>query len=156
MFNMIDGSGTERLRRRLSMDIGFASFPGNDEPFFLGRAWFARHADSTTLGRDLIVGEVVRDWDIRRDEVALTPYGSDQMPVPLVDAAWSRHLWRFRQTLRGTIGFGGETRQDGGEDWWTWYRWVRERYVTPLSITFAFVATHNHFVLDRGGKVFTR
>ncbi len=24
----------------------------------------------------------------------------------------------------------------------------------PLSITFAFVATHNHFVLDRGGKVF--
>ena len=26
--------------------------------------------------------------------------------------------------------------------------------MTPLSITFAFVATHNHFVLDRGGKVF--
>ena len=25
---------------------------------------------------------------------------------------------------------------------------------TPLSITFAFVATHNHFVLDRGGKTF--
>ena len=25
---------------------------------------------------------------------------------------------------------------------------------TPLSIVFAFVATHNHFVLDRGGKVF--
>jgi hypothetical protein len=28
------------------------------------------------------------------------------------------------------------------------------RYRTPLSIVFAFVATHNHFVLDRGGKVF--
>ena len=27
-------------------------------------------------------------------------------------------------------------------------------YDTPLSITFAEVATHNHFVLDRGGKVF--
>ncbi|GJF11293.1 DNA methylase [Mycolicibacterium cyprinidarum] len=154
LFDMVDRDGVERLRRRLSMDIGFASFPGNDEPFFLGRAWFARHADSTALGRDLIVGEVVRDWDIRRDEVALTPYGSDQKPVPLVDAAWSRHLWRFRQTLLGTTGFGGETRQDGGEDWWTWYRWVRERYLTPLSIAFAFVATHNHFVLDRGGKVF--
>lgn len=25
---------------------------------------------------------------------------------------------------------------------------------TPLSIAFVFVATHNHFVLDRGGKVF--
>ena len=30
----------------------------------------------------------------------------------------------------------------------------RHRYRLPLSITFAFVATHNHFVLDRGGKVF--
>ncbi|MBD4112532.1 hypothetical protein GUH67_22450, partial [Xanthomonas citri pv. citri] len=27
-------------------------------------------------------------------------------------------------------------------------------YRTPLSIAFAEVATHNHFVLDRGGKVF--
>src|SRR4029453_18880953 len=26
----------------------------------------------------------------------------------------------------------------------------------PLSIVLAFVATHNHFVLDRGGKVFNR
>src|SRR5262245_46111586 len=25
---------------------------------------------------------------------------------------------------------------------------------SPLSIAFAFVATHNHFMLDRGGKVF--
>ena len=31
-----------------------------------------------------------------------------------------------------------------------------ERLRTPLSIAFAFVATHNHFVLDRGGKVFNR
>lgn len=30
------------------------------------------------------------------------------------------------------------------------------RYRSPLSIAFAFVATHNHFVLDRGGKVFNR
>jgi hypothetical protein len=31
-----------------------------------------------------------------------------------------------------------------------------EKLRTPLTITFAFVATHNHFVLDRGGKVFNR
>src|SRR6185295_16841329 len=29
-------------------------------------------------------------------------------------------------------------------------------YSTSLTVTFAFVATHNHFVLDRGGKVFNR
>lgn len=41
----------------------------------------------------------------------------------------------------------------------TWYE-LQELYAnklrTPLTITFAFVATHNHFVLDRGGKVFNR
>ena len=30
----------------------------------------------------------------------------------------------------------------------------KDSYALRLSITFAFVATHNHFVLDRGGKVF--
>jgi hypothetical protein len=33
---------------------------------------------------------------------------------------------------------------------------IRDKLRTPLSIAFAFVATHNHFVLDRGGKVFNR
>ena len=33
---------------------------------------------------------------------------------------------------------------------------TRRQQRTPLSITFGEVATHNHFVLDRGGKVFKR
>ena len=50
-----------------------------------------------------------------------------------------------------------ERGKDNGDDWWGWYRWIPEKYRTPLSITFfAFVATHNHFVVDRGGKVFNR
>jgi hypothetical protein len=46
------------------------------------------------------------------------------------------------------------TRKQCGDPWWTWYRWVPSKYAQPLSITFAEIATHNHFVLDRGGKVF--
>lgn len=65
-------------------------------------------------------------------------------------------LWSYRTTLAGIVSFGGRTKVDAGEPWWGWYRWVAERYRTPLTITFAFVATHNHFVLDRGGKVFNR
>ena len=45
---------------------------------------------------------------------------------------------------------------DLGLTWYEWSRFNRARYRTPLSIAFAFVATHNHFVLDRGGKVFNR
>ncbi|AMB59187.1 BREX-2 system adenine-specific DNA-methyltransferase PglX [Microterricola viridarii] len=145
----------ETLRQRLGMEIGFSSFPGNDEPFVIGGAWFARHRDAEPFGKPLITGDVVRDWNARTAELALAPYGADFKPVELdLNAAWGRHLWGFRRVLQGTTGFGGETRRDTGGDWWPWYRWVRERYVTPLSITFAEVAPLNHFVLDRGGKVF--
>src|SRR6266851_4642871 len=64
------------------------------------------------------------------------------------------HLWKLRTSLENIVLFEGKTRQDLGEKWWTWYRWIPERYRTPRSIAFAFVATHNHFVLDHGGKVF--
>ena len=30
----------------------------------------------------------------------------------------------------------------------------KQRFSSLLKIAFAFVSTHNHFVLDRGGKVF--
>src|SRR5690606_7634450 len=43
-----------------------------------------------------------------------------------------------------------------GLTWWEWQELYRDKLATPLSIAFAFVATHNHFVLDRGGKVFNR
>src|SRR5690606_16820659 len=152
----IETSGT-RLMDRLAMPIGFASFPGNDEPFFLGEAWFKRNADSAPYGKGLIVGDVVRDYWVLPREFALVPYEDATRPAPYDAAAtWGRHLWRDRRVLEGTTGFGGETRKESGALWWTWYRWVAERYLTPLTITFAFVATHNHFVLDRGGKVFNR
>jgi hypothetical protein len=38
--------------------------------------------------------------------------------------------------------------------WFDLRRLSRDKFRTPLSIAFAFVATHNHFALDRGGRVF--
>jgi hypothetical protein len=40
--------------------------------------------------------------------------------------------------------------------WFEFGRLTSDKLRTPFSIVFAFVATHNHFVLDRGGKVFNR
>lgn len=155
VFTLLEQHGDKRLRSVLSMDIGFASFPGNDEPFFLGGAWFKRHNDAAVYGKELVVGDVVRDWQVRFDEVALAPYDAGYNPVPFDSkSSWGKHLWGYRRLLESTTGFGGESRKDSGESWWTWYRWVQQRYLTPFTITFAFVATHNHFVLDRGGKVF--
>ncbi|MGA5036063.1 BREX-2 system adenine-specific DNA-methyltransferase PglX [Streptomyces capoamus] len=149
------GNCSSSLGNLLDRPIGFASFPGQDEVFFLSEPWFRQRPDASSLKRALITGDVVRDWDIAVNVPALVPYDMSQAPVPFESgASWGHHLWTMRTTLGSTTGFGGQTRADTDEPWWTWYRWVSERYRTPLSISFAFVATHNQFVLDRGGKVF--
>src|SRR5699024_5649886 len=66
----------------------------------------------------------------------------------LADVLWP--LKRFlakRGTFKGDMG-------NSGRMWWEYMQHTQSAYDTPLSITFAEVATHNHFVLDRGGKVF--
>lgn len=143
------------LGGRLDRAIGFASFPGQDDAFFLSRSWYGQKSVPDAMARPLVVGEVVRDWYEHCSSEALVPYGENQNPLDLdLSAPWGRHLWSMRRVLGSTKGFGGEERGVDDGPWWTWYRWVSERYRTPLSIVFAFVATHNHFVLDRGGKVF--
>jgi hypothetical protein len=149
------GNSKSSLGDLLDRAIGFASFPGQDEVFFLSESWFRQRVDAAPLKRALVTGDVVRDWDIAANEPALVPYDAAQEPVPYESRSdWGCHLWTMRTVLGSTTGFGGQTRAESGEPWWTWYRWVSERYRTPLSITFGEVTTHNHFVLDRGGKVF--
>lgn len=135
--------------------IGFASFPGQDDAFVLDRKSCIRLGFDQTLVRDFVYGEVVRDWQVEVDVAALVPYDKDFRLVKFLPAAgWAKHLWSVRACLEGVISFGGRTRKEMGDNWWGWYRWIPEKYRTPYSLTFAEVASHNHFVLDRGGKVF--
>ncbi len=144
---------SDRLARHLSRLIGFASFPGSDESFIVPASFGPRLEPEAT--RPLVLGDGVRDWSTSTPELAVTPYDQRGFPES-PGGAQLRFLWSNRRTLQSITGFGGIDRSSSGEPWWSWYRWVRERYEVPNSITFAFVATHNHFVLDRGGKVFNR
>jgi hypothetical protein len=145
-----------RVVTRETQELGFASFPGVDEPFFLNSPTAHRVGIPDPLIRPLVTGEYVRDWTVEPG-AAFAPYDSDYHLLPLdLAAPWARHLWRYRACLAGTVSFGGETKADLGAPWWGWYRWIADRYRVRLSITFASVATHNHFALDRGGKVFNR
>ena len=66
-----------------------------------------------------------------------------------------KFLWNYRRQLRERIAYG-QSQIERGLAWYEYSMFFRHRYRVPLSITFAFVATHNHFVLDRGGRVFKR
>ena len=63
-------------------------------------------------------------------------------------------MWSYRTNLSNNVLFGGQTKVQAGLLWTEYGRLTASKLRTPLSITFAFVATHNQFVLDRGDKVF--
>lgn len=134
--------------------IGFASFTGADEVFEADAAALRRVGVPEDLIRPFITGDVVRDWSFALPRSAFAPYDRSFVPVPLdPESPWGRRLWPYRTSAQSVVGFSTEE-ADSRSAWWTWYRWIPERYRVPLTITFGEVATHNHFVLDRGGVVF--
>jgi len=138
-----------------SLELGPASFSGTDDAFLSDKSSLLRAGVPPTLARQLVPGDAVRDWIALGHEWAFVPYDQDQRLIPLDrESLWHKRLWPCRSAIEGMVSFGERTRKDMGDPWWSWYRWIADRYVTPLTLTFAEVATHNHFILDRGGKVF--
>jgi hypothetical protein len=67
----------------------------------------------------------------------------------------SQHFWRNRATLKSRRDYG-QTIEERGLRWIDHSMFFPARFRARRSIVFAFKATHNHFVFDRGGKVFNR
>ena len=102
----------------------------------------------------MVNGELVRDWQINNPEQVLFPYNSKLEPVSEKEGLAVHHfLWYYQEILWRRKELGGDHRELN-RTWWEWNRFLRHRYQNPLSIAFAEVSTNNHFVLDRGGKVF--
>jgi hypothetical protein len=122
---------------------GISAVIGVEEPYELA-SWSSVQAASFVDGdlvRDYTEGSYPRYWPYSRERGEFVP-----QPAP-------RRMWPFRTSVRNYKYFG-ETKDQRGK-YWTEYGYLqRELIESPLLIAFAEVATHNHFVLDRGGKVF--
>ncbi|MEI7893363.1 MAG: hypothetical protein WCI05_09730, partial [Myxococcales bacterium] len=103
----------------------------------------------------MVIGEAIRDWSVSEVPCAFFPYDSNFCPVPPEDEGL-RILWPYRSNLSNNKLFAGKTKVEGGLRWYEYGRLTSDKLRTPLSIAFAEVVSHNHFVLDRGGKVFNR
>jgi hypothetical protein len=162
----IGGGGASELKEQLDANrekslgeicdsIGPPSFAGIDDMFFSTRSALRRYRVERHMIRDLVNGDVVRDWMISRDIACIVPYDRNEVLIDFErKSGWGVYLWNYRTVSKGMVSFNKMTRAELGENWWSWYRWIAERFRIPLSITFASVATHNHFALDRGGRVF--
>ncbi|MFE6746923.1 BREX-2 system adenine-specific DNA-methyltransferase PglX [Kitasatospora purpeofusca] len=130
--------------------IGRAVRVGADSAYVRpARESYQTKADKAAL-RPFLTGDVVRDWHAEADETIWFPYTKGFQVQQFQDELWAyRALLRERRTFQGDMAAAGL-------NWWDYMQFTSSAYATPLSLMFAFVTTHNHFVLDRGGNVFNR
>ncbi|MBY0455743.1 MAG: BREX-2 system adenine-specific DNA-methyltransferase PglX, partial [Gemmataceae bacterium] len=141
----------------LADSIGITSFTLEDDVYILQSEVAARQRISRGEVREMVVGDMLRDWHGSTFDPAIFPYDSTFQPIQEDSIrAIFRYLWSYRTNLSNSKMFGSKTKVQSGLRWYEYGRLTHNKLQTPLSVVFAFVATHNHFVLDRGGKVFNR
>jgi hypothetical protein len=141
---------------QLSAEIGITSVTGEDEMYLFPRVGDCERLHITEC-RSFIDGEMVRDWSINGLATAVWPYDDhfDLRSFSDLSLGSQKLMWLCRASLRKRKRFGVPMLERG----LSWYEW-QELYVAklrnPVSITFAAMATHNHFVLDQSTKVSNR
>lgn len=157
---LLEDRATQLLADVVETPIGRAARTGHDEVYFYPPHIARRLGIHDDWWMELAIGEAVRDWSLGGLDKMLFPYDRNNHLDPFDESDSRsnqalRHLWRFRTALRDRATFQGKM-EDAGKKWFEYMQYTKSANETPLSITFAFVATHNHFVLDRGGKVYNR
>jgi hypothetical protein len=159
----IGGGGASELKETIEAtasqtlsrigDIGVMAVTGEDDAYMRPRHQdFVRYGEPSRV-RTFVEGDQVRDWRLVAPLVAYFPY--DDGGAPAVAPGDRQLLWPYRAIVAAGIYFG-KTKVERGMMWEEYGILVKSKSDRRAAITFAFVATHNHFVLDRGGKVFNR
>ena len=157
----LQGGGAPGLQTRLEQgamqrlkDIGARAAIGAvtlQDDVFGGWPHGALRRVSVTQSLPFVEGTQLRDWVCLTEFEAVAPYTANDAE-PHAESSTLKLLWRWRNSLASNIFFG-ENKAERRQHWWE-YGFIDGRRTMGRSITFAFMHTHNHFVLDRGGKVF--
>lgn len=148
----IDTASITRLDDQAT-SIGITSFTLEDSVYLINLDTPARKSIEYT--RPMILGDELRDWTENLQTIAVFPYDDNFDPLDVLEVRpLLRFFWPFKTTISNSKMFGNQTKVEAGLKWTEYGRLTTNKLRTPFSVTFAEVATHNHFVLDRGGKVF--
>jgi hypothetical protein len=146
----------ERLGGRV-FRIGFFGVLGADDAMISVQNVVSRMDNEARAYRALIEGDMVRDWLVGDGSPAWFPYTENHELIPLeVFPESGRRLWPYRSDLGNRRTFSGATYFAERRPWYEWHQLPKDKNASSFAIAFAFVATHNHFVLDRGRMVFSR
>ncbi|WP_407697699.1 BREX-2 system adenine-specific DNA-methyltransferase PglX [Streptomyces corynorhini] len=135
--------------------LGVFGMTNADDIMLMTRAAWLRRGGEPDFGKDLVLGDELRDWEHYGETYAFFPYFEDLRlrELPSNSNAY-RWLWPGRTVMGSRATFSKGTYFSDGRTWYEWHQTTPSPGAHEWTITFAFVATHNHFVLDKGGKVF--
>lgn len=152
----IEASNSSRLKQHV-FRIGFYGDTHADDALtFPLRALARAHAERGFVRR-IGVGDEVRDFTLSTRNWVIHPYDLSRSVSPLRSIPYiARLLWPNRTELGNRSSFSGRSYFSDGRPWWEWHQFPKDEGAHAWSLNFAFVATHNHFVLDRSGSAFTR
>lgn len=159
----LSGGGAASLRERIGQscdsvlsslvaEIGFGVVTREDSAYLIGAGALRRFRVPQRHRMPIVEGGVTRDWSISEPVMSVWPYSPVTL-LPELDPAVHRLLWPSRTGLSGRVAYGS-TQLERNLQWYEYSMFFARRFRLSASIAFSFVATHNHFVLDLGEKVF--
>ncbi|WP_280250351.1 BREX-2 system adenine-specific DNA-methyltransferase PglX [Nocardia abscessus] len=154
LVEQLDSAASSKLAS-LAKRLGIFGMTNADEIMLTTRHSWLRRGCTDDFGKDLVLGDELRDWVHEGETFGFFPYSSDLTLQPLPEStAEFKWMWPGRTVMGARATFSKGTYFSDNRPWYEWHQTTPSPGAHPWTITFAFVATHNHFVLDRGGKVF--
>lgn len=134
--------------------MGFFAVLGSDDAMFYPQL-SPQNNSSKQLFRPISLGTEIRDFQAHSEFDAWYPYDEHRTLLPAGETVDQfRPMWSMRRLLQDRATFTGGTYLSDGRPWYEWHQFPKDEGTSDWALSFAFVATHNHVVLDRGGKVF--
>lgn len=149
--------GTEKALSASAVAIGSCALTREDSLYSMDEKSAERSGIPGSQIKPFITGEDVRNWTLVTSKCAVWPYDpTSLLALDGPDAvAVMRGIWRWRAGLSRRVAYG-KSQLEHGRKWYEYSMFFVDRFREPLSIAYADVATHNQYVLDRGGKVFNQ
>ena len=149
----ICGSAHGLLSRWIA-DIGPGGITGQDDLFIRPDGRLLRSAIARQRLVEVHVGDELRDYAVARNNVAIVFSYQGAPPRAVASEDVRRLQWPWRPWIRDrpVKGFGKISETTEPENRLSFF--YPSRFASARLLVFPFVSTHNHFVLDGGGKVF--
>lgn len=132
------GESCQRHLIDFKPSVGFMAISGEDGFFECDRATACRFP---LPNRQVVLGDSIRDWTVDAN-----------LPCAVLPGGGDASAWQYRTTLRNRRMFQ-QTPEQLGVPWYSFIYVQADRWGADVLLSFAEIATHNHFVLASGARI---